>query len=100
MIVRLLTEHHFEFLSLKEAAEARPSLHLSKYHIVGNLMPRLKCNAICVAATTQLHICVMEIVHIQVKSPNVETSLRLKIKCNDWLLADTCPQAANHFALF
>ena len=30
MIVKLLTEHHLEFLSLKEAAEARPSLHLSK----------------------------------------------------------------------
>ena len=29
MIVKLLTEHHLEFLSLKEAAEARPSLHLS-----------------------------------------------------------------------
>ena len=26
--------------------------------------------------------------------------LRLKIKRNDWLLADTCPQAANHCALF
>ena len=25
-----------------------------------------------------------------------EYSLRLKIKHNDWLLADTCPQAANH----
>ena len=25
--------------------------------------------------------------------------LRLKIKRNDWLLADTCPQAANHCAL-
>ena len=32
MIVKLLTEHQFEFL--KEAAEARPSLHLSKCHIV------------------------------------------------------------------
>ena len=30
----------------------------------------------------------------------LEYSLRLKIKCNDWLLADTCPQAANHCALF
>ena len=40
MIVKLLTEHHLEFLSLK-AAEARPSLHLSKCQIVGNLMPRL-----------------------------------------------------------
>ena len=26
--------------------------------------------------------------------------LKLKIKRNDWLLADTCPQAANHCALF
>ena len=41
MIVKLLTEHHLEFLSLKEAAEAHPSLHMSKCHIVGNLMPWL-----------------------------------------------------------
>ena len=26
--------------------------------------------------------------------------LKLKIKRNDWLLADTCPQAASHYALF
>ena len=38
MIVKLLTEHHLECLSLKEAAEARLSLHLSKCHIVGILM--------------------------------------------------------------
>ena len=30
MIVKLLTENHFEFLSLTGAAEARPSLHMSK----------------------------------------------------------------------
>ena len=30
----------------------------------------------------------------------LEYSLRLKIKHNDWLLADTCLQAANHCALF
>ena len=36
MIVKLLTERHLE------AAEARPSLYLSKCQIVGNLMPRLK----------------------------------------------------------
>ena len=30
----------------------------------------------------------------------LEYSLKLKIKQNDWLLADTCPQAANHCALF
>ena len=29
----------------------------------------------------------------------LEYSLRLKIKGNDWLLADKCPQAANHCAL-
>ena len=29
-----------------------------------------------------------------------EFILRLKIKCNDWLIADTCPQSANHCALF
>ena len=28
----------------------------------------------------------------------LEFILRLKIKLNDWLLADTCPQAANHCA--
>ena len=42
MIVKLLTEHHLEFLSLKEEAQTRLSLHLSKCQIVGNLMPRLK----------------------------------------------------------
>ena len=41
MSVKLLTEHHLEFLSLKKAAETRPSLHMSKYHIVGNHMSRL-----------------------------------------------------------
>ena len=29
----------------------------------------------------------------------LEYSLQLQIKHNDWLLADTCPQAANHCAL-
>ena len=41
MIVKLLTEHHLEFLSLKEEAQTRLSLHLSKCQVVGNLMPRL-----------------------------------------------------------
>ena len=30
----------------------------------------------------------------------LEYSLKLKIKCNDWLLADTCQQVANHCTLF
>ena len=42
MIAKLLTEHHLEFLSLKGAAEARPSLHMSKCHIDGNLTHWLK----------------------------------------------------------
>ena len=38
MSVKLLTEQHLQFLSLKEAAQARLSLHVSKYHVVGNHM--------------------------------------------------------------
>ena len=38
MIVKLLTEHYLEFLSLKGGCKGRPSLHMSKFHIVGNLM--------------------------------------------------------------
>ena len=30
----------------------------------------------------------------------LEFILKLQIKCNDWLLADMCPQAANHCALY
>ena len=41
MSVKLLTAHHLDCQSLKRAAQARLRLHLSKYHIVGNLMPRL-----------------------------------------------------------
>ena len=44
MIVKLPTEHHLGFLSLKEAAQARLSLHLSKCHIVGNHISRLICH--------------------------------------------------------
>ena len=38
MIVKLLTEHHLKFLSLKEDVEACPSQHMTKCHNVGNLM--------------------------------------------------------------
>ena len=34
MIFKLLTEYHLEFLSLKEAAQALLSLHMSKCHMV------------------------------------------------------------------
>ena len=30
----------------KEAVQARLSIHLSKYHIVGNNMSRLNCNLV------------------------------------------------------
>ena len=40
MSVKLLTEHHLRFLSLKGGCKGL-SLHLSKCQIVGNLMPRL-----------------------------------------------------------
>ena len=30
----------------------------------------------------------------------IKLEYSLKIKRNDWLIADTCPQAANHCALF
>ena len=41
MSVKFLTGIHVEFLSLKEAAKACLSLHLTNYHIVGNHMSRL-----------------------------------------------------------
>ena len=37
MTVKLLTEQYLEFLSLKEAVQARLSLFMSKCIIVGNL---------------------------------------------------------------
>ena len=51
MTVELLAEHHLKFLSLKEAVEAHPSLHMPKCHIVGNHIHWLismcptKCNS-------------------------------------------------------
>ena len=50
--------------------------------------------------------CLKAIVHMRKpQKPGLEVIklefiLKPKIKCNDWLLADTCPQAANHFTLF
>ena len=41
MNIKLLTEHHLEFLSLKEVAQACLSLFMSKCHIAGNHMSRL-----------------------------------------------------------
>ena len=46
-----------------------------------------------------------EYVPVFLKKPGLEVIklefiLKLRIKRNDWLLAYTCPQAANHIALF
>ena len=53
-------------------------------------------------------LCVLPVVYlwpVNVASPGpevikLEYSLRLKITHSDWLLADTCPQAAKHCASF
>ena len=42
MSVKLLTEHHLEFQSCKEAAQAHLSLHLSKCHIVAGFPQALE----------------------------------------------------------
>ena len=41
-----------------------------------------------------------DMLHAGLEVIKLEFILRLKIKRNDWLFADTCPQAANHCALF
>ena len=41
MIVKLLTERHLEFLSLKGGCRGSSESTQAKCHIVGNLMPRL-----------------------------------------------------------
>ena len=45
MTVKLLTEHHLEFLSLKGGCTGSSE---SKCHIVGNLMSQLKCCLSCI----------------------------------------------------
>ena len=47
MIVKLLTEHNLEFLSLKGDCRGLSNLHLTKFQIVGNLMLRLN-DQVCV----------------------------------------------------
>ena len=41
MIIKLLTEHHLEFLSLTGGCTGSSESTLSKWHIVGNHMSRL-----------------------------------------------------------
>ena len=64
MIVKLLTEHHLEFLSLKEETQTRLSLHLSKCQIVGNLMPRLKYHLQCRLCSECAGILIQKDMHV------------------------------------
>ena len=47
MIVKQPSKHQLEKISLKVAAQAGPSLHLSKCHIVGNHMLWLISHSAC-----------------------------------------------------
>ena len=40
------------------------------------------------------------VLHSGLEVIKLEYNFRLKINHNDWLLADTCPPAANHCVLF
>ena len=73
----------------------------------------LKLNWVCTLYLLMSFVACKEVVYINFQSGfsllncsvhftsgrkviKLEYNLRLKIKCNDWLLADTCPQLANH----
>ena len=78
MTVTLLTEHHLEFLSLKEAAQAHLSLHLSKCHIVGNHMSRLILEFYFAQRITVLRLTELECTsqqqfsHVETLPPNLQ----------------------------
>ena len=60
MSVKLLTEHNLEFLSLKEAAQARLSLHLSKYSLLeitchGSIIITLLNHVYCTSRLGKVH---------------------------------------------
>ena len=69
MIVKLLTEHHLEFLSLKGGCRGPSESTLVKIKIVGNHMPRLKLS---VAIGTSFAIIMFAVVMI---TKILETSL-------------------------
>ena len=43
MSVKLLTKHHYKFLTLKGGCTGSSESTLVKYHIIGNHMSRLNC---------------------------------------------------------
>ena len=56
MIVKLLTEHHLEFLSFKGGSTCSSESTLVKCHIVGNHMPRLIFNPSILSNLTTGHM--------------------------------------------
>ena len=71
----------------------------SNVHLVNNLesMADEVCSLVVHNFVT---ICVHCALHPGLEVISLEFIPKLKIKRNDWLLADMCPQAANHCALF
>ena len=66
MSVKLLTEHNVEFLTLKGGLTGSSDSDLSKCHIVGNHMSRLKFN-VCIKT-----MCL----HLDIKSMSMHRSLK------------------------
>ena len=71
------------------------------------------CRGAFCGPTAHVHVCESGNTHLYARAQidlgialpglvviKLEFMLRLKIRRIDWLLADTCPQAANHCTLF
>ena len=97
MSVKLLTEYHLEFLSLKEGC-----IGLSES--INVKMPHCWKSHVTAHIRLQLTSFLKHLIYLKLipglKVIKLEYSLRLKIKRNDWQLVDTCPLAANHCASF
>ena len=116
MTVKQLTEHHLEFLSLMGGyiGSSESTLvkmpHCWKSHVVAHVFSIRVENSCVEPMIIWFHQKPADLDHQQstvfskwispgFKVIKLEFILRLKIKHNDWLLADTCPQAAYHCAL-
>ena len=91
------------FILIRGVHSARePPIQLKK---VRELLPVLTSRHLSYKTCGHLHSSCMqrELFHVSETWPRgykTWVHFGLKIKRNDWLLADTCPQAANHWALF
>ena len=73
---------------------------LDWHFAISNLTFRQLASQVVVSHRSHEQIQEFSSVGVPTEVIKLEHSLKLKIKHNDWLLADTCPQAANHCALF